>query len=110
MIYTYDNLKVNITTKGNGEPVFLLHGWGCNGEIFKSIQEVLATAYTVLAIVVVMVLCYGNSVAVNSAQCVHAACKHCEDNCYYNCSGHLFMFVLKLRFSAVCTIVTKLLK
>ena len=46
MIYTYDNLKVNITTKGNGEPVFLLHGWGCNGEIFKSIQEVLATAYT----------------------------------------------------------------
>ena len=46
MIYTYDNLKVNITTKGNGKPVFLLHGWGCNGEIFKSIQEVLATAYT----------------------------------------------------------------
>lgn len=46
MIYTYDNLKVNITTKGCGDPVFLLHGWGCNGEIFKSIQEVLATAYT----------------------------------------------------------------
>ena len=46
MIYTYDNLKVNITTKGSGDPVFLLHGWGCNGEIFKSIQEVLATAYT----------------------------------------------------------------
>ena len=46
MIYTYDNLKVNITTKGSGAPVFLLHGWGCNGEIFKSIQEVLATAYT----------------------------------------------------------------
>ena len=46
MIYTYDNLKVNITTKGCGDPVFLLHGWGCNGEIFESIQEVLATAYT----------------------------------------------------------------
>ena len=46
MVYNYDGLNINITTKGCGDPVFLLHGWGCNGEIFKSIQEVLATAYT----------------------------------------------------------------
>ena len=49
MIYTYNNLKVNITTAGNGAPVFLLHGWGCTGEIFNAIQQVLATAYTTYA-------------------------------------------------------------
>ena len=49
MRYTYNNLEINITAKGSGEPVFLLHGWGCTGEIFKNIQEVLATAYATYA-------------------------------------------------------------
>lgn len=45
MEYIYNNLKVNINTQGNGDPVFLLHGWGCNHEIFKSIQTVLSAGY-----------------------------------------------------------------
>lgn len=46
MIYTYDNLKVNVNIQGSGAPVFLLHGWGCSHEVFKGIEAVLATEYT----------------------------------------------------------------
>ena len=45
MIFKYNNINVNINVAGEGEPVLLLHGWGCTGEIFKNIQSVLATAY-----------------------------------------------------------------
>ena len=46
MIFRYDNIDINITRQGKGEPVLLLHGWGCTGEIFKHIASVLSTAYT----------------------------------------------------------------
>ena len=46
MIFRYDNIDINITRQGEGEPVLLLHGWGCTGEIFKHIASVLSTAYT----------------------------------------------------------------
>ena len=46
MVYRYDGIDINITRQGSGKPVFLLHGWGCTGEIFKNISEVLSTAYT----------------------------------------------------------------
>ena len=46
MVYRYDGLDINITIQGTGSPVFLLHGWGCTGEIFKNIAQVLSTAYT----------------------------------------------------------------
>ena len=46
MIFRYDNIDINITWQGEGEPVLLLHGWGCTGEIFKHIASVLSTAYT----------------------------------------------------------------
>ena len=45
MIFRYKNLDVNIAVAGEGEPVFLLHGWGCTGGIFKDIQAVLTTSY-----------------------------------------------------------------
>ena len=45
MIFKYNNINVNINVAGEGKPIFLLHGWGCTGEIFKNIQSVLATAY-----------------------------------------------------------------
>ena len=45
MTFRYNNINVNITVAGEGEPILLLHGWGCTGEIFKNIQAVLATAY-----------------------------------------------------------------
>ena len=46
MVYKYDGIDINITRQGSGEPVFLLHGWGCTGDIFKHIGSVLSTAYT----------------------------------------------------------------
>ena len=46
MIFRYDNIDINITRQGEGEPVLLLHGWGCTGEIFKHIAHVLSTSYT----------------------------------------------------------------
>ena len=46
MTFQYNGININITKQGNGEPVFLLHGWGCTGEIFKHISSVLSTAYT----------------------------------------------------------------
>ncbi|MBQ8695771.1 MAG: hypothetical protein IJ513_09060 [Bacteroidaceae bacterium] len=45
MTFLYNNINVNINVAGEGEPVLLLHGWGCTGEIFKNIQSVLSTAY-----------------------------------------------------------------
>lgn len=46
MTYTYKDIKVNINVQGTGEPVLLLHGWGCSNEIFRSIQQVLSQSYT----------------------------------------------------------------
>ena len=45
MTFRYNNIDVNINVVGEGEPVLLLHGWGCTNEIFKHIQAVLATEY-----------------------------------------------------------------
>lgn len=47
MIFKYDNLNINIEVAGEGTPVLLLHGWGCNHQIFKQLQEVLAEKYKV---------------------------------------------------------------
>ena len=46
MTFRYDNIDINITIQGSGDPIFLLHGWGCTGEIFKHIAQVLSAAYT----------------------------------------------------------------
>lgn len=46
MIYTYNNIKVNINVQGEGDPILLLHGWGCSNEIFRDIQQVLSQNYT----------------------------------------------------------------
>ncbi len=50
MLYRYDGIDINITIQGTGEPEFLLHGWGCTGEIFKNIAQVLSTAYTTYSV------------------------------------------------------------
>lgn len=47
MVYKYRNINVNIEVAGEGEPVLLLHGWGCSHHIFKHIQGVLAQGYKV---------------------------------------------------------------
>lgn len=45
MTFKYKNIEININVAGEGDPVLLLHGWGCSNEIFKQIQTVLATSY-----------------------------------------------------------------
>ncbi len=45
MTFKYQNIDINVGVAGEGEPVFLLHGWGCTGEIFKQIQSVLVASY-----------------------------------------------------------------
>jgi pimeloyl-ACP methyl ester carboxylesterase len=45
MTFQYNGININITKQGNGEPVFLLHGWGCTNEIFKDIEAILSTCY-----------------------------------------------------------------
>lgn len=47
MIYRYGNLNINIEVAGEGEPVLLLHGWGCTGSVFAHIGQVLAQRYEV---------------------------------------------------------------
>lgn len=46
MEYIYKNIKVNINVQGEGNPILLLHGWGCSNEIFRDIQQVLSQNYT----------------------------------------------------------------
>ena len=45
MTYRYNNLNINVNIQGEGDPVLLLHGWGCSNAIFKDIQAVLSTCY-----------------------------------------------------------------
>lgn len=45
MTFRYDNIDINIKVSGEGEPIFLLHGWGCSNEIFKDIEAILSTSY-----------------------------------------------------------------
>ena len=47
MIYKYDNKDVFVEVTGDGEPVLLLHGWGCTHEIFKSLAQILSQQYKV---------------------------------------------------------------
>ncbi|MBR2638774.1 MAG: alpha/beta hydrolase [Bacteroidaceae bacterium] len=47
MIYNYNNRKVHVETSGCGEPVLLLHGWGCTHEIYTSLQQLLSKKYKV---------------------------------------------------------------
>jgi pimeloyl-ACP methyl ester carboxylesterase len=47
MIYSYNDKKIYIETSGEGEPVLLLHGWGCTHEIFVALQQQLSCKYKV---------------------------------------------------------------
>lgn len=47
MIYKYKNRDIYVDVTGNGEPVILLHGWGCTHNIFTALQQVLSAKYKV---------------------------------------------------------------
>lgn len=44
-----DNLNINYICEGEGEDIVLLHGWGSNITLFKSMTELLKTKYRVIA-------------------------------------------------------------
>lgn len=47
MIYNYKNKRVFVNITGEGTPVLLLHGWGCNNDIFATLQTLLSQKYKV---------------------------------------------------------------
>ncbi len=49
MTYKYKTLNINISAGGEGKPLLLLHGWGCEGSIFDGVRAYLEAQYTVYA-------------------------------------------------------------
>ena len=47
---TYSDIRLHYTVEGAGRPLFLLHGWGCNGEIFNQIKPFLAENFQVITV------------------------------------------------------------
>lgn len=47
MIYNYKNKRVYVDVTGEGEPVLLLHGWGCTHTVFAPLQQLLSQKYKV---------------------------------------------------------------
>lgn len=50
MFIKIENLNIHYKLKGEGDPVILLHGWGCDLGIFASVQNHLSKRYAVYAI------------------------------------------------------------
>ena len=46
--FTYDGITLRYTDCGEGLPLFLLHGWGCDGSIFDFAQPWLTERFRVL--------------------------------------------------------------
>ena len=38
---TYNGIRLHYTLAGAGQPLFLLHGWGCDGKIWERISAFL---------------------------------------------------------------------
>lgn len=47
---TYNGIRLHYTLAGAGQPLFLLHGWGCNAETFKLIRGFLEQHFLVVAV------------------------------------------------------------
>ncbi len=47
MTYKYNNININVEVAGEGNPILLLHGWGCSHKTFAHIQQVLAESHKV---------------------------------------------------------------
>ncbi len=47
MIYNYRGLNIFVDVSGEGDPLLLLHGWGCDHSVYKRCVEYLATSYRV---------------------------------------------------------------
>ena len=47
---TYSDTRLHYTVEGVGRPLFLLHGWGCTGDIFNQIKPFLAEHFQVFTV------------------------------------------------------------
>lgn len=43
-------MQLHFQKKGQGAPLVLLHGWGCDGSIFKALTQQLSQAFTVFVV------------------------------------------------------------
>lgn len=50
MNYLYDQLNINYDIIGKGDPIILLHGWGCNYHTFDNLTNILKHKYTLFLI------------------------------------------------------------
>ena len=48
--FTYQSLRLHYTDCGEGHPILLLHGWGCNTDIFNAIRPFLEARFRVLTV------------------------------------------------------------
>ena len=46
--FTYEGIKLHYTVAGEGQPLFLLHGWGCSTEIWKCVLPFLEERFRVI--------------------------------------------------------------
>ena len=49
MIKEIDGINVNYEIKGQGDYVFLLHGWGSNLGLFSAVADIISQKYTVVS-------------------------------------------------------------
>ena len=48
--YTYDNIELGYSVEGQGDTVILLHGWGCDRNIWRATIDILKGSYRVVAV------------------------------------------------------------
>ena len=48
--YTYDGIELAYSIEGEGDTIILLHGWGCDRNIWKATREMLVDHFRVLSI------------------------------------------------------------
>ena len=48
--FTYDGCRIHYEDCGEGHPILLLHGWGCNTTTFNTIRPFLETHFRVLTV------------------------------------------------------------
>ena len=48
--YTYDGVNLAYTVEGEGDTIILLHGWGCDGEIWQATRDMLKASCRVISV------------------------------------------------------------
>ena len=48
--YTYEGIELAYSIEGQGDTIILLHGWGCDRNIWKATSEFLRNHFRVVAV------------------------------------------------------------